>query len=172
MAAERRAAAAKHHPSPEPSNPVDEEFAGEHGTTLFPSSVSDERHPEEDPQNPAGAVRKLKKEAAEGDGVVDKASRAVHEIDRQLGGEYERREDTTSAPVPVPGTEAAPDAPSDPRDAVELDEEQGVVTRREESGVGPGAGESAVVRVTAPVQRKGDGARTQHPSLRDKPAQP
>lgn len=74
-------------------------------------------------------------------------------------------------PVPVPGTEAAPDAPSEQEDDVDLDDEHGVVTRREESGVGPGAGESAIVRVTTPVEREDDPA-TKHPSLRDKPVEP
>ena len=73
-------------------------------------------------------------------------------------------------PVPDPGTEAAPDSPSEPRDGVEVDEDQGVVTRLEESSVGPGAGESAIVRVTTPVQREDDEAtRTRHPTLRDTP---
>ncbi|MBV8526977.1 MAG: hypothetical protein JOZ75_01540 [Candidatus Dormibacteraeota bacterium] len=73
-------------------------------------------------------------------------------------------------PVPEPG-QAAPDSPSEPQDDVELDDERGTVTRREESGVGPGAGESAVVRVTTPVEREGD-TPTKHPSLREKPAEP
>ena len=68
--------------------------------------------------------------------------------------------------VPTPGRDAAPDAPSDPESGVTVDEESGTVTRLEESGVGPGAGESAVVRVTAPVQREQDEA-TRHPTLRD-----
>ena len=104
MSAERRADATQPAPSPDPSNPIDEQIAGEHGTTL----------------------------------------------------------------VPDPGAEAAPDSPSEPRDGVEVDEDQGVVTRREESSVGPGAGESAVVRVTMPIQREDDKAtRTRHPTLRD-----
>lgn len=72
--------------------------------------------------------------------------------------------------VPIPGREAAPDSPSDPpaegADGVTVDEQDGTVSRREESGVGPGAGESPIVRVTAPVQRaKGD--VTRHPRLRE-----
>ena len=70
--------------------------------------------------------------------------------------------------VPHSGTEAAPDSPSEPRDDVEVDEDHGVVTRREESSVGPGAGESAIVRVTTPLQREDDEAtRTRHPTLRE-----
>lgn len=68
--------------------------------------------------------------------------------------------------VPTSGREAAPDAPSEPEDEVNVDEESGTVTRLEESGVGPGAGESSVVRVTAPVERQDDDP-THHPTLRD-----
>lgn len=70
--------------------------------------------------------------------------------------------------VPEPGTAAAPDSPSEPRDDVEVDEERDAVTRHEESSVGPGAGESAVVRVTAPVEHAEDEAKTRHPTLRDR----
>ena len=80
-------------------------------------------------------------------------------------------ERNTRAPVPEPGTQAAPDSPSEPQDDVELDDETDSVTRSEESGVGPGAGESAIVRVTTPVEHEGDPA-TKHPSLRDTPADP
>lgn len=83
----------------------------------------------------------------------------------------ERRADATQPAtlVPDPGAEAAPDSPSEPQDDVEVDEDQGVVTRREESSVGPGAGESAVVRVTTPIQREDDEpTRTRHPTLRDR----
>jgi len=83
------------------------------------------------------------------------------------------RRDTDPAPVPEPvpepGKQAAPDSTSEPQDDVELDSEHGAVTRRQESSVGPGAGESAVVRVTTPVEREGD-TPTKHPSLRDRPA--
>jgi hypothetical protein len=61
--------------------------------TAMPSSKTDEQHPEIDPQTPGGAAEKLKQEAAEGDSVLDKAKRAAQEVDRQVSGEYERRED-------------------------------------------------------------------------------
>lgn len=62
--------------------------------------------------------------------------------------------------------DAAPDSTGEAIDEhVHTDEESGTVTRREESGVGPGAGNAPVVRVTAPVQREGDEV-TKHPSLR------
>ncbi|HEX6538945.1 MAG TPA: hypothetical protein VF155_07180 [Candidatus Dormibacteraeota bacterium] len=60
--------------------------------TLLDESKSDERHPEVNPQTPGGAAHKLRKETAEGDGMVDKAKRAIEEADRQISGEYERRD--------------------------------------------------------------------------------
>lgn len=60
--------------------------------TLLEASKTDERHPEVDAQTAAGATRKLGKEVAEGDGLIDKAKRAVEEADRQIAGEYERRD--------------------------------------------------------------------------------
>ena len=60
--------------------------------TFLRESRTDERHPEVNPQTPDGAVRKLREETAEGRGVVDKAKRALEEADRQISGEYERRE--------------------------------------------------------------------------------
>jgi hypothetical protein len=65
--------------------------------------------------------------------------------------------------TPTPGTEAAPDDASEPADGVTVNED-GTITKREESGVGPGAGESPVVRVTVPVQHEEDEV-TQHPTL-------
>lgn len=67
-------------------------------TTAMPSSLEDEKHPELNPQTPGGAARKLKEETAEGEGLGDKAKRAAQELDRQIAGEYERREDPTAAP--------------------------------------------------------------------------
>ena len=60
--------------------------------TLLRESRTDERHPEVNPQTPDGAARKLREETAEGRGVADKAKRALEEVDRQLSGEYERRD--------------------------------------------------------------------------------
>ena len=60
--------------------------------TLLDASKTDERHPEVNPQTPGGATRKLDKEVAEGDGLIDKAKKAVEEADRQISGEYERRD--------------------------------------------------------------------------------
>jgi hypothetical protein len=38
----------------------------------------------------------VKAETAEGDGLVDGAKRALKEVGRDIGGEYERREDPTA----------------------------------------------------------------------------
>lgn len=72
-----------------------------------------------------------------------------------------------SSAVPTPGREAAPEAPSEPADDVVIDEDHDTITRNEESGVGPGAGESPIVRVTTPVQHEKEDDTTRHPSLRD-----
>jgi hypothetical protein len=82
-----------------PLERVDEEFATEHGTTASESSLEEEEHPEVRPQSPGEQARKLKLEAAEGEGPVDRAKRALQEVDRDLSGEYERREDPTAPPA-------------------------------------------------------------------------
>jgi hypothetical protein len=68
---------------------------------LSDRSITDEAHPDVHPQSPAELAAKIKAEMADGDGVIDKARRAFHEMDRDIGGEYERREDPT-APKPHP----------------------------------------------------------------------
>ena len=81
----------------EPADAVDREFAGEHGTTAIPEALENEEHPEIDPQTPGGAIRKAAAEASEGEGAIDKAKRALAEADRQISGEYERREDPAAS---------------------------------------------------------------------------
>jgi hypothetical protein len=78
---------------------VDEEFAAEHGNTLSDASLEEERHPEMHPQGPGELARKVRAEAAEGDGLVDKVKRGLEEMDRDISGEYERREDPTAPPA-------------------------------------------------------------------------
>lgn len=78
---------------------VDEEFAGEHGNTLSEGSLEDEKHPEMHPQGPGELARKVRAEAGEGDGLVDKVKRGLEEMDRDISGEYERREDPTAPPA-------------------------------------------------------------------------
>jgi len=79
-------------------SPVDREFAGEHGTTAIPGALEDEEHPEINPQTPGGALRKAAAEGSEGEGILDKAKRVAQEADRQISGEYERREDPAANP--------------------------------------------------------------------------
>ena len=67
--------------------------------TLLEGSLADERHPEVHPQRPGELAHKAKIEASEGGGVVDKAKRVAEEIDRDIAGEYERREDPTAPPA-------------------------------------------------------------------------
>ncbi len=78
---------------PKPSNWVDEEFAGEHGTTASSSSVDDEKAPGFHPQNAHQAAEKVEQEAAGEPGVIGKAKKALEEVDRQVAGEYEKRDD-------------------------------------------------------------------------------
>jgi hypothetical protein len=78
---------------------VDEEFAGEHGTTLSDASLDDEKHPELHPQSPAELARKVRAEAREGEGLGDKLKRGLEEMDRDISGEYERREDPSAPPA-------------------------------------------------------------------------
>jgi hypothetical protein len=78
---------------------VDEEFEGARGTTLSEESIEDERHPEMHPQSPAELARKVRAEAGEGHGMVEKVKRGLEEMDRDISGEYERREDPTAPPA-------------------------------------------------------------------------
>jgi hypothetical protein len=69
--------------------------------TLSDASLEDEKHPEMHPRSPGELGRKVRAEAAEGGSLVDKAKRALEEMDRDIGGEYERREDPTAPPAPA-----------------------------------------------------------------------
>lgn len=66
--------------------------------TLSDAALTDEKHPELHPQSPAELAHKIKEEAAEGKDAIDKAKRALEELDRDIAGEYERREDPTAPP--------------------------------------------------------------------------
>lgn len=76
-----------------PKNRVDEEFASRHGSTVSGDALEDEEHPELHAQ---GLGHKIGAEASEGEGPVDKMKRAFQEIDRDVSGEYESRDDPTS----------------------------------------------------------------------------
>jgi hypothetical protein len=99
---------------PDSPNWVDAEFAGEHGTTAATSSVDDEKAQDFRPQNAHQAAEKIKEEAADEPGVLGKAKEALKEADRQIAGEYEKRDDR-EAPAVVPDQNAA--TPSDRHDA-------------------------------------------------------
>ncbi|MFN2582988.1 MAG: hypothetical protein ABR498_09645, partial [Candidatus Dormibacteria bacterium] len=58
--------------------------------------------------------------------------------------------------VPLPGRDPAPDDIADPNAGVSVDEDSDTVTKSDESGVGSGAGEKPIVKVTAPVEHEGD----------------
>ena len=76
----------------EKTNKKSKKMQSAKAVTLLRESRTDERHPEVNPQTPHGAARKLREETAEGHGVVDTAKRVLEEADRQISGEYERRE--------------------------------------------------------------------------------
>lgn len=87
------------------SNSVDAELAGQHATTASPSSVEDEKAPAFRPQNAHEVAEKLAEEASDEPGIVGKAKKALQEADRQIAGEYEKRE-ASEAPEQVDETES------------------------------------------------------------------
>jgi thiamine pyrophosphate-dependent acetolactate synthase large subunit-like protein len=91
----------------ETTNWVDDEFAGEHGTTASPSSVEDEKAPDFRPQNAHQAGEKIKEESADQPGVLGKAKEALKEVDRQVAGEYEKRDDRDAPEEVQEHTEAS-----------------------------------------------------------------
>jgi hypothetical protein len=82
---------------PEPSNWVDEEFAGEHGTTASPSSVEDEKAPDFRPQNAHQLAEKVEEESSDDPSLIGKAKKTLEEVDRQVAGEYEKRDDRVAS---------------------------------------------------------------------------
>jgi len=86
---------------------LDAEFGGEHGTTLAASSVDDEKEPDVHPQNLREVGEKVNQEASDEPPVVGKVKKTLQEVDRQIGGEYEKREDR-SAPRKIRGTTGSP----------------------------------------------------------------
>ncbi len=77
---------------------VDDEILGKHGTVASDKSLTEEKDPGFHPQNAHEAARKVSEEA-EGQGVVGTAKKMLEEVDRQVAGEYERREEGSSARV-------------------------------------------------------------------------
>jgi hypothetical protein len=82
-----------------------------------------------------------------------------------------RRDPLTS--VPEPGREAGPDDTGEGAgaEAATVGRRDGrrVISRLAPSGAGPGAGESEMVRVEAPVKGQEDDDVPRHPTLRDHP---
>lgn len=82
-------------------NRLDEELQGRRRTTISEASMTEEARRSNTAQNVDQLRRKLKKETArEGGGITGWIKAFLHHADRDLAGEYERRED--------------PDAPRNP----------------------------------------------------------
>jgi hypothetical protein len=80
---------------------VDDEFAAREGSTASEASMTEEAEPENKAQDLEQAKRKVKAESArEGGGLMGTVKAALHHADRELAGEYERREDPDAPPNP------------------------------------------------------------------------
>ena len=80
---------------------VDDEFEGRRGTVTSDSSLSEETDPGNKAQGLHQVTEKISEEAdAHGGGLAEKAKAALRHADRELGGEYERREDPDAVPSP------------------------------------------------------------------------
>jgi hypothetical protein len=78
----------------EPSgSAIDDEFAGRHGTVASQSSLEDEKQITLHPQTPGEAVDKIRGESDDDSGLLGTTKKALQELDRQVSGEYEHRED-------------------------------------------------------------------------------
>jgi hypothetical protein len=101
---------------------VDEEFAGRHGTTVSEESLTEEKDPGHHPASPSDVARKLSEETAQEESFGGKAKRVLHELDREFGGEYERREDPEAIgphgerPATRTGRAAQPERPARDRE--------------------------------------------------------
>jgi hypothetical protein len=65
--------------------------------TVSSESVESERHPEQHSQDPKQAIRKVAEEAR-GKPLPVKVKKALQEVDREVAGAYEAREDAESRP--------------------------------------------------------------------------
>ncbi len=63
--------------------------------TLSRDSIEEERHPEEHAQDPKHALKKVASES-EGKPLPTKVKKALEEVDREIAGTYEAREDAES----------------------------------------------------------------------------
>jgi hypothetical protein len=64
--------------------------------TASSASVDEEKRPGFHPQNAHEVAAKVKEEASDAPNIVGKAKKALEEVDRQVAGEYERREDRSA----------------------------------------------------------------------------
>ena len=71
---------------------VDEEFAGKRGKTVAETTPETEAHPEMNPQDYGELAKKTKLEA-DADGEGNAITRGLKELDRDVSGEYEARQD-------------------------------------------------------------------------------
>ena len=80
---------------------VDDEFAARRGTTVSDASLSEEAAPRNKAQDVHQLRRKLRAETAvEGGGLIGRVKAFFHHADRELAGEYERREDADAPANP------------------------------------------------------------------------
>lgn len=76
---------------------LDDELEGREGTTLFEDSLAAEAEPANRSQGPGEFKEKVAAEKEKAGGGLTGAARALlHHADRELAGEYERREDPTA----------------------------------------------------------------------------
>jgi hypothetical protein len=80
---------------------VDDEFRARQGSTVSEASMTEEAEPSNKAQDLDQAKHKLKAEAErEGGGLKGRIKALLHHADRDLAGEYERREDPDAPPNP------------------------------------------------------------------------
>jgi hypothetical protein len=72
---------------------IDDEFAGRHGTVASQSSLEDEKQVTLHPQTPGEVVDKIRGESDDDSAFLGTTKKALQELDRQVSGEYEHRED-------------------------------------------------------------------------------
>src|ERR1039457_7697147 len=72
---------------------VDDEFSGRHGTVASQSSLEDEKQITLHPQTPGEVADKIRGESDDDSGLLRTTKKALQELDRQVSGEYEHRED-------------------------------------------------------------------------------
>lgn len=80
---------------------IDDELSASRGSTVSNASMSAEAQPENRAQDMHQLRRKLRAESArEGGGLIGRVRALFHHADRDLAGEYERREDPSAEPNP------------------------------------------------------------------------